>query len=91
MIFSTKKKFVDCEKYQWDSIFSNNVTFFVHPLKTTGTIIPKINRIFLRNYDSKNLTEYTGNFTNIKTAISYLDNYPSQDNCLCSNLLEEVI
>ena len=68
------------------------MTFFIHPLKTTGTIKPKINRVFLRDYQSQNLTEYTENDkAELKTLLNYTDASPFQKNCLCNNLLEDVI
>ena len=85
----SKKNFSDCEKHQWNAILSNNLTFFTYPLKSIGTITPKINRVFLRDYESQNLTEYIGNDkATFKTFLNYTN--PFQTNCLCNNLLEEV-
>ena len=67
------------------------MTFFTYPLKTKGSIVPKINRVFLRDYESQNLTEYTkDDKDNLKTILNYTDTYPYQTNCLCNNILEEV-
>lgn len=68
------------------------MTFFKHPLATTANIIPKINRVFIRDYENQNLTEYTSiDKADLKTTLEYVsDSFPYKYNCLCNYLLEEV-
>jgi hypothetical protein len=70
---------------------SNNLTFFAKPTDNPGKLVPKINKIYFRDYESQNLTEYTGTSTSLKTIMNYTDVYPYKTNCICSNVLEEVI
>jgi len=70
---------------------SNNLTFFVYPSTSGRLITPKINRVFFRDYNTNNFTEYLGvNESLLITSLESIKSSQNEKDCVCNNFLEEV-